>query len=93
MPHHRRGIPADAVVVSDLVEHIGQLVAVILGVQIRAADAARPHVQDQLPRPGLGSGNATTDKVPLHAADGLHPGEYALIGRTARRRLPSRSRT
>ena len=70
--HHRRGARPDAVVIADLVEDIGELVAVVLGVQIGPADAAAVHVEHQLPgiRPRRGHIDHRQDTV--CAADSLH---------------------
>lgn len=49
VPHDGWSVPANAVVVADFVQHVGQFVTVVLGVEVRSADAAGVHVEHQLP--------------------------------------------
>ena len=72
MSHHRGGVAAHEVAVADLDHHIGQLVGVVLGVQIRSADAAGPHVEHQLALAGARIGQVDNRESSVFATDGFH---------------------
>ena len=53
-------VGAHEVVVAGLRDHVGELVAVVARVQVRAADAAAQHVEQHLALPGSGAGRSTS---------------------------------
>nr|WP_233565614.1 hypothetical protein [Cellulomonas sp. PhB143] len=62
---------AHVAVVAAVLEHLGELVRVPAGVQVRAADAAAVHVQQQLP--GAGHRVRELDELELALRDGDRP--------------------
>ena len=60
---HGRLVGAEDAVVADLAGDVGQLVAVSAGMQVRAADAAAQHLDQQLASLRLGVGSSTTSSL------------------------------
>ena len=59
-------------VIAGFVRDLGQVVALVTSMQIRAADAAVQHVDQQLAAPGNGRREVGDLQLPLRAADRPH---------------------
>ena len=72
MAHHHRGVTAHEVVIAAFGHHLGQLVGMILGVQVRTADAAAQHAEDELPVRRARIGHVDDVQRAVHATDPFH---------------------
>ena len=63
---------AHEVVVADLGQHLGQLVAVVARVKVRSADPAPQHPEQDLPFAGAIGAQVSQLELCLSAGDGFH---------------------